>query len=146
DGAVLIGGLGAELAGGADLVLVGGRYGDPDVVGAEVGVELAVGMELMAVPSGGFAPALAGRFPDADLREPLSDHGERVPVSGAGEDARQARLEDDLERDDLARAQRPAERNADDGAIVLVSVVGLDEFDSRGEVFAAGYLQLLDVD
>ena len=71
----------------------GGRDGDVDGVRAEVGVELRVRVELVAVPPARLAPAHARRLVDAQLREPLAGEVEVVLVPRACEHLRQLRRE-----------------------------------------------------
>src|SRR5262245_45189314 len=99
----------------------------------------------MAVPPGQLAAALARRFPHADLREPLADERKRRPVTRAGEDAWQLRGEFDVESDLLAGLDGLAERNAYHRLVIGVVVVGMNEFDLRGQVFAARQLHIIDV-
>ena len=58
--------------GGGDLAGVAAGQDEGDVVVAEVGVELAVGVELVGVPPRLGAAAHAGVLEDRDLREPLT--------------------------------------------------------------------------
>ncbi len=116
--------LGDDGAGRPDLALVADGRVDRDVVVAEVGEELAVRMELVAVP--------AGVFEDADLREPLCDEEEVALVSRARRDARQMGHEVERDGDGVAGKRRPRQRDLGDRAVVEVAVVGRDE-PHRGE-------------
>src|SRR5262249_60536163 len=85
------------------------------------------------------------RFPYADLREPLPDERKRRPIARAGENAWQLRGEFDIERNLLVGLHGLAERNTDHRPVVVVVVIGMNEFDLRGQVFASCYLHLIDV-
>ena len=84
-GAVRVLSLPGPLTRGADAERL--RHGHLDGVASVVGVELGVGVELMAVPAAGFTAAAADRLVDGDLRKPLADEIEVPGVAGAREDA-----------------------------------------------------------
>ena len=122
-------------------------HGHRHAVVAEVGVELRVGVELMAVPAAGRAAAPARRLVDPELGEPLADQRVVADVAGAREDARQLRREGDVEGDALARA-RPA-RGSATRATVRSSALpssGASKRKRAREVGAVGERQRGDVD
>ncbi len=131
-------------AGGADDEA--GRDRDVDQVVAEVGVELGIGVELVAVPAAGRPSAPAGRLVDAELREPLTHEVEVAVEAGAGEDLRQLRREGDVERERAARRHRFGQRESHDRLVVLVPVVGLLEAQGAFEVAPVGERHRGDVD
>jgi hypothetical protein len=109
-------GLGAD-ARGPDVARVLRREIERDVVGAVVGEELGVRVELVAVPA---VPALV----HAELREPLRDEEEALLVAGAATQARDPRLPFHGDRQALAGAHGLLQRHAEYGAVVLVPVLG----------------------
>src|SRR5262249_56601539 len=106
------------------------------------GENLAVRENVRAIPPPLPRAASARRFPYADLREPLPDERKRRPIARAGENAWQLRGEFDIERNLLVGLHGLAERNTDHRPVVVVVVIGMNEFDLRGQVFASCYLHL----
>ena len=105
-----------HLARGADLALVLRGQVERDVVRAVVGVELRVGVELVAVPA-----ALA--LEDAELREPVRHEEEVVLVARAPAHARQQGFPLDLELERLPRPERAGQVDGHDRAVERVLVV-----------------------
>ena len=92
---------------------------DLDVVVAEVGVELRLGMELMAVPASGPSATRPRGLIDPELGKPLRHHVEVARETGPGGDPGQPRLEIELELHRLSRED--LEREIDEwNAHVLV--------------------------
>ena len=82
-------------AGGADHQASGHR--NIDVVPPEVRVELAVGMELVGVPTAARSAADSRRLVNGRLREPLAHEVEVAHVAGALAHLRKMGLEVDIE-------------------------------------------------
>src|SRR5262249_11538288 len=77
--------------------------------------------------------------------EPLPDERERRPIARAGEDAWQLRGEFDVERNLLVGLHGLAERNTDHRPVVVGVVMGMNEFDLRGQVLSSCDRYLIDV-
>ena len=75
-----------KISGGADMPLVAHRQGQADVPVAEVGVELAIDVELVGVPAGLFTAAHPGWLEDRDLWKPLPPEHVVAVDAGPGED------------------------------------------------------------
>ena len=102
-------------------------HGQAHVVAAEVGVELAVQVELVGVPARGGGTALARQFQHRDLGEPLRDQVEGAVVAGARDHPRQLVEEVDVERGGGAGRDRARQVDADHAAVGLRAAVRLDE-------------------
>ena len=136
--AVLLHRRSGQFAGGTDGVAAG--HGDAHVVTAEIGVELAVQVELVGVPARGSGTALARQFQHADLREPLRHQVETAVVAGARDHSRQLVEEVDVEAGACARGDRLRQVDAHHAAVGARATVGLHEAPSGG---LAGLLHLV---
>ncbi len=124
---------GNEVTAGADDFVL--RNGDLHVEGAEVREKFGVGVKLMAVP--GVLP------PDADFGEPLADHIEIVGVAGALDDLGKHIVKGDVELHGGAGRDWFWQRDLENRAVVLVAIVGMDEFHFVRKVAGAFDFQFI---
>ena len=103
------------------------RHRELDVVQAEVRIELAVEMELVAVPAHLGGAALARQLQHADLRKPLADQVEVAEPAGALHHPRQLAEEVDVQRQRAARRHRLGQVDAHHAAVGRRTVVRLHE-------------------
>ncbi len=107
------------------------RHHDLEIVGAEVGVELAVKVVLVDVPSRPRGAALAGQLEDPDLRVPLAGQVERVEPAGARHDPRHLVEEVDLERRRAAGRDGLGQVHPHHGVVGVRATVRVDEGPGR---------------
>ena len=100
------------------------RDGERRVVVAEVGVELGVRVELVAVPARGAHAALRRHLQHADLREPLSEQGVLPEDAGTRGELRHARLPGELDRHLAVGRDRGGKGEGEDGLVARVAVIG----------------------
>jgi hypothetical protein len=113
-----------------DLLVVARGQVERDVVPAVVGVELGVGVELVAVPA-----ALA--LEHAQLGEPVGDEQEVVLVAGAAPDARDLGLPLELDLDRGSAGHRRGQVDREHAALVGRAAVGLAEAQAGQQVVHA---------
>ena len=103
------------------------RHRDGRAIAAEVRVELAVEVELVAVPVRLGRAALAGQLEHADLRKPLGDEMVRAEPTRPRHHARKLIVKFDLENRRSTRGYRAGQIEARDGAIGQWTAIGMHE-------------------
>jgi hypothetical protein len=125
-----------EIAARADDFVL--RQREFHIEGAEIGEEFGVGVELVAIP--GVLP------PHADFWKPLADHDEVAFVAGAMEDFGKLIVKGNVKLHGSARSYGLGQRDLENGAVVGIVVVGMDEFHLAGQIARAFDFELANLD
>src|SRR6185312_6586861 len=105
---------------------------------AEIGKELGVGVELMAVPRA--VP------PHSYFGKPLPSENEVAIVAGARHHLGKLVVKLNVKLDRLARCDGLRQLHLDDSFVVGIAVVRRDEFQLRSQIALSGNFKFLDVD
>ena len=146
DRLVVIDPLRFHLARCADPATIDRRHRQIDVIDAKIGIKLAIGVKLVAIPAGGCPPALPDRLPDPDLGKPLTNHGKGSPVTCPRKDSRQTRAESNVEHDLLTRLQRLRQWNPDHCLIISILVIRMNVLDPWPQILATDDPHLTNID